>query len=368
MPAPARKNNRIKLKPRPAQPKARKPKAKPRAPKQNRPKMQRPAQKAMPKPKKTIDPALTRLLRCIVDPFTGPLSTALVPGGPSTTALCRRLSQFAISVTSSALGTDCFIPLNTARDPYMVLATGNGADWTTVAPTLSYFNRATDTPLNYTIPLGASARVISSGVRLECTSGFQDMSGMLYHFPYNPDKVNTADQVPSPWGSPSTNLAMAAGHHRICANTCTFVEAPNISFLPVQSYPDASWTTGLPDITEQVDGIRLFMTGIKTGVTLNFLVTVAEVVEYYHVTHKHFSRTPTTHMEAPAMLEALRVAMAQPGSNASSPSSPDFIQRIGRSITSALGTAINVGAFVAQNREGISTAFSTLQDGLSFLL
>jgi len=286
---------------------------------------------------------LAAVTHAVLNPFDAPPTKGCFGDGPRSTAVQKRKATYSMTfLPGGAVETEVFIVFNDARDPYIVSKSGTQV-------TLLNGGRDITDPNNHTVPLGSMARIVCAEVRLEYVGVAQDLGGVIFHFPTDPDdQTNEAGIFDGTWGSCNNQVEMAVSHTRM-KNTVQFIKPPEHDFRPV-SYPtytsatghaeeELMWAAGMPlslqptIATNHADVGRFLITG---GHPIPVIITICSHIEYYHIGHHAFSTPRVTHQAGSALSEMLSTKMLLPGSN-NTIKSKGWLERIISGADSVLG-------------------------------
>lgn len=315
------------------------------------------AKAPVPRPLAIRDSVLSTFCAAVANPFDGPLVRGIDgAGGHTATAIVRRRNICTVSLSGGSLsGYDVFIPNGVSTDPFVFVATNAAADWSG-ARTVTEYNRDP----TVTIPVGASARVVASGIRITCLDSVTNTGGIVYHF-WTPSTSGlggvTYPAVDRTVGATKAGATEAITLKPITPSgrSMTFINPTGGSFDTVR---DASLSTaasiasggGWPDCA----AVRFFIDGPASMTKLLF--EISTVVEYYHDTHKNLSAPTMMHPSGSTAVANVNSALMQRGSNASdldkhggSSSLTTKLQRLtgaieagGKAVMTGMGTAYNL--------------------------
>lgn len=309
------------------------------------------SQQPKPKPKRTLPPTshvkpLAAVVHACCNPFIAPPTKGCFGDGPRNTAVQKRKATYSATLLPTGTSsTEAFIVYNDARDPYIVLKSGS-------AVTMLNGGRTFSDPSNHTIPIGSAARIVAAEVKLEYVGTSQDLGGVIFHFPSDPDdQTNEAGIFDGTWGSTYNQVELAASHTRT-KNSLSFLKPPEHDFRPVcfpvngsATMDDAAelalWSNGLPDcmsstsVPNHADVGRFLITGSNP---VPVIITICTHIEYYHVGHHAFSTPRVTHQAGTALAGMLSAKMLEPGSN-NTIKSPSLASRLMAGADAVLGVS-----------------------------
>lgn len=314
---------------------------------------------------------LRNVSKAVISPSTAqPTRGCFGTAGPRQTVVQKRSATFAMTLNAAGKGeSELAVVYNDCRDPYLVLAEKDSAGaWKT-----QFYNHVdAKDPINNTIPFASASRVVAATVSFEYTGPAQDMGGMLFHFPYDPDDgLHEPGAISYEWGHLNANAAQAASHVRV-ANKLSFAKPPETEFRPVVWLGDktleeerALWATGVPKIlvpdnsAAAVDLGRFLLTAGTQP--LQMLVTITTHVEYYHQSHSAFARKTVTHPVGDDFAQALATTMLEPGAN-NTLVSPSMLDRLARGIDQGTGVQ-GLGKVVLGAAGNVATKLATMALG-----
>lgn len=263
--------------------------------------------------------------------------------------------QVRKSTMSASFGpeTEMYIVFNDTRDPFLVYRDLAGS-------TLQFLHhQPPEDQASYSVPANSVSRVIAADICFEYVGPEVSRGGMLYHFPYDPDRVAQGTCVPTTWGAAVASPEMSTSRSPVLRRVefCKPTEGQfrtmvNPSTVWSNSAAESgAWAGGLPAVvapsntTSSYDFGRVVLSGVPPGTTLNFIVTVTVHLEYYHSTHKAFSMPTINHPMGTAITDAVSNFMLTPGSNNTlkTPSLYSKVKKVVEGVTDAVSWGI--GAF-----------------------
>lgn len=262
-------------------------------------------------PQGRVDERLAEYLHAITDPWSAPLARGLTGDRMiPMTCVVKRQNAMSFNLAGSdtvGAGVELSIILNDFRDPYLVWKTPTGDAHIVGADAL--------TPDNYSIPGNSYGRVVGAAIRIRYLGAEINRGGAFYHFPHDREGTGIDSLLhDDSWGSMPSELIRAISAVQVKPNPITFHHAPEAGFGPLVGHADAAFTGGIPSGTS---AIRLLYVGPETS--CNFSIEICEVVEYFHVTHRHMAGHSMPHPSGVAVQSAIACHMQAPGSGHSSP-------------------------------------------------
>lgn len=290
------------------------------------------------------DGRLADYLHTVVDPWSSPLSRGLTGDRMlPMTCVVRRQNAMSFSLLESesvGAGVELVITMNDNRDPFLAIK----------APGSSVRMLGADAavPDNFSIPSNSYGRVIGAAVRIRYLGAEINRGGTFYHFPHDREGSGLdALMHDDAWGSMPTELVRAISAVQVRPNPITFHMAPETGFAPLVCSPDASFTAGVP---ANYSAMRLMYVGPQAS--CNFSIEVCEVIEYFHITHRHMATTTSAHPFGSAVHSAIAAHMQTPGSGNSSPDHHGdkwgWIRRVSNVVGEAGGLITSAGRTAAQ--------------------
>lgn len=262
-------------------------------------------------PPRRVDGRLAEYIQAITDPWSAPLSRGLTGDRMiPMTCVVKRQNAMSFNISGSDVvgaGIELSVVLNDSRDPYLV--------WKTPTGTVNIVGADAPTPENYSIPGNSYGRVIGAAVRIRYLGAEINRGGAFYHFPHDREGTGIDSLLhDDSWGAMPSELVRAISAVQVRPNPITFYHAPESGFGPLNTYGAAAFTSGIPAGTS---AIRLLYVGPEAS--CNFSLEICEIVEYYHVTHRHMSGHVMPHPSGVAVQSAIACHMQAPGSGHSSP-------------------------------------------------
>lgn len=313
--------------------------------------------------KKVIDPTVLRYLRAVADPFAGPLSGGIADDAPTKScAVVRRQNTATINLTTSAClagGTgnsilggaaDIVVPLLGTMDPTFVVATSD----TFPLNSNNAYRRMFGNP-SALIPSGAIARCVAAQVRITPTSAADSVGGCVAFWtpPGGSADVTSANSPDLAIGGFLNDLQEAIPPRALKAGqTITYTCPPTLGWFTVDN---TNATSGIGETATGTNRtwngstphIRIGLFGLPVDRAQSFLVSVSTITEYYHDTHRSFTRDVVAHPDGHTVVQ--RVAQALHTERAVTEGTPDHVPFLSRVVSTirGVGNVIQAGAEVA---------------------
>lgn len=304
---------------------------------------------------KRFDPKISSYVNAVINPWSAELTRGLTADRMlPMTAVVRRMNACTMQVPvdlNLPTGAELVVVLNDNRDPYLVVSYKDNAGQTVVRQ----FGMDANVVDNYSIPGGSYARIISTGVRIRYLGAAVDRGGSFYHFPHDRESTGIDGLVEdNAWGTLSSELMRAISIAPVSDRPTHFFAAPEAGFAPVTAH--TNWTAGIPP-SEPISCLKLLFLGPAKA--LNISIEICQMLEYFHLSHRHMASVSMPHPSGLAVQQALASHMQQQGSGHSSPDhggAAKFVSKIVR----VAEEAAHIGVTVGRGYKTVKGALSTV--------